>query len=181
MSLRDAVEDIAKQLDELAAEYEKDCETYPASSDYARRTKRELLGMARQLRTAVKASEGERPPLSVVNLPNGGVSIMGTQGSTMVPDHRSLIDKAREEIRREKAASGELHEAEESLAPGFTTLVGGSCNGDMVPRPEGMPVGAHSQFGGMGEVYTLMEDGQLHYNEQQTKLLRKARSRRGKK
>lgn len=102
--------------------------------------------------------------------------------NAVFPDHRTMIEKAKAEFRKEK---GKLEGVEpfgatyagllaEDKAEGIATyLVGGTEDGDMLLRNPEMPMNAHLEH--LGNVYTLDEDGRLHFNEDQTRRLQSQR------
>lgn len=105
--------------------------------------------------------------------------------NAVFPDHRTMIEKAKQDLRKEriKSMQGELHQPndtssiallQEDKADGIATfLVGGTEDGDMLIRNPEMPMNAHIEH--LGNVYTLAEDGRLHFNEDQTRRLQSTR------
>lgn len=73
--------------------------------------------------------------------------------------HQDLIAREREKMR---AAKGGI-EAQEKLEPIQVTAVGGKLDGDLIPIPRDMPVGARAPIG--DEVYERRDDGNLHVCE----------------
>lgn len=136
MSLADAMLEIAKGIEE-------DIE-HNGSSGCAD-CQQWAKGIMRQIRSAVKAAEGQPPPAAI-------------QPATL-GDHRALIDKERERLRLAKGAAGseDAEQGEWSQAE----MVGGPGSGDMAPIMAEMPIGAKCQVG--GGVYELRGDGKLYH------------------
>jgi hypothetical protein len=98
-----------------------------------------------------------------------------------------VIEKAKAEFRKEKAgiyvsrdnpdlANNNTHSEllTEDKQDGIATyLVGGTEDGDILLRNIAMPMNAHLEH--LGNVYTLAEDGRLHFNEEQTRRLQSQR------
>ena len=106
--------------------------------------------------------------------------------NAVFPDHRTMIEKAKAEFRKEKAGlivpcdnsveanNSHSHLLAEDKAEGIATyLVGGTEDGDLLMRNPEMPMNAHLEH--LGNVYTLAEDGKLHFNEEQTRRLQSQR------
>lgn len=151
MSLADAVTEIADQMEEEAADVKNEG---PHGSFLCN----SLRGWARQLRTALKASEGAAPPAPVQN--------------PLLPaplQHFAAIEEERRKIRearRKEAVSGDLEGAfEEKLV-----AIAGTDKEDgvetMIRIPNNMPVGARCPI--EGKWFKLKEDNKLHYDEAST-------------
>ncbi len=146
MSLRDAVEEIVKAIDESA-------EQYDASTDYTGDSViGELRMFSRLLRLALKAAEGEQPA---------------------PPQLRPAVDEV--EIARRRARLAEQKEVDKAFdladrvqAGGSAALLfeGGPMDGVQQFGDAGMPVGAKVGLG--GGVYVHQGGGRLVYSEEET-------------
>jgi hypothetical protein len=144
MSLRDAITEIISQMEEDLKEV-ADSTTFPGIS---------LKGHIRQLKSALKASEGEPAPAPKIVVP---------------PEvaHRIGIEEARKEFRGKSKrlpnedAPAALLIAEEMLEPSMAEMMGGPGNGTFAPIPPEMPVGASTKVA--GAIYKLEGDRKLHY------------------
>ena len=143
MSLGDAVLMIADAMDARG----KWLEEHDSHGDLACM---ELAGYATQLRCVVKASASAVMPAG--------------EGEFRTPEdqHRHYINKFRAEFRRERQGPAEE-------LPPMLQLVGGGCDGDVVPSSV---VDAGAAFVA-GQWYVL-RDGKLHYSEEETLRRRKA-------
>lgn len=128
MALADAIVIIADQMDEEAKDL---ADIKDAGKSYCAMT---LKGFSRQLRTAVKASDGEKAA------PTAPQVAPGLQ-------HFIEIEKARAELREQKKRTN-LEDAHDNYA----TCVGGKSDGVLAPIAF-MPVGARTIID--GEVYEL--------------------------
>lgn len=165
MSLPDAILAIVEGMEEEAKEFAEDKDTkYIATT---------LRGYAKQLKVAVKASEGapalvnhpQQPDLSLINDP---IYAMGQQ--------RKIIEDMRAQIRLERNKTT----AEEGTGEENRYLVGGAGDGDAVRINSSMPANgtAHMPYG--GEVYTRQADGNLHFNPEVTEKWRQQKQEKDK-
>ncbi|MDE2095728.1 MAG: hypothetical protein KGL39_00595 [Patescibacteria group bacterium] len=149
MSLAGAINDIANGIDEDVQTLVQDDEVnLPVLV-------KQLRGYAKQLRFAVKASEGVSP-LPLVSQPEVPAFI----------NHRLQIEKAKEEFRKDPSQIKRITDLEESIEPRLLELVGGASNGDHATVPGNMPIGARTQVN--GQVYKLHKDGKGYFDEKET-------------
>lgn len=147
----EALSAIIEQMEQDASQ-----PTEPAAWPYV------LRGHARQLNVLVKASK----PTPFVPPP---------------ANHRVEIERAKEEFRQKNSMlqvfTGKA-EAEEEAVGSMVMIRGGANHGVSVPgaKPSDQP-GTHVVFG--DEVYTLAQDRNFDFNEDETKKYRSAR-RNGK-
>ncbi len=140
MALSDAILEIAEQLEGVGKEAQ-------TPNNFV------FFSFANQLRTAVKASEGNQLP---------------AQQARQVPldpayQNFMMIEKAKAELR-EKRAKELLRE--DGMNSGMAVTIGGKSEATYVPIDPRMPVGAKTAIG--LEVYVLEQDGKLHYSEVDT-------------
>ncbi len=133
-----------------------------------------LKGFARELRTAVKASE------HIVSFGGNAGQPLGTafgvsKDSPSDPRYTEylLVQEERRKIRAEKDS---LLAEELDKIPGGAICVGGPHDGVTTELPPSMPVKASCEVGGV--MYTLGPNRELHYNEERTQELRDAQTRR---
>ena len=144
MALADAIMDIAAEMTE-----EANNGIVPSEACFI------LKAYAKQLKTAVKAAEGQSQstiiqPANPILMDANWQNIMG-------------VEKAKEQLRRERRES--LLE-EDKQSPGLVLVVGGTSDGTYAPIPPTMPVGAFAPIG--VEVYELRADQKLHLSEVET-------------
>lgn len=152
MSLRDVIADIASDMDRDADEWERAGDQRSVSQSY------DLRSYAKQLRRALKASEGERQAVARADV--GDLPAELLQNPEL--QHAAMIEKAKAELRRAKAAA---NKAEDNAfaqtgydeGTGFVCLVGGNSDGLMVPMAGNAPIGAKTMVG--GQVYCKGDDG----------------------
>lgn len=132
MSLREVVLEIADEMEGLA----KDAGNNGVMSET-------VIGWAKQLRRAIKASESAEPQTNP----------------------REFAERALQ--RQEDLRAVRKQAAHEESTDTMRALVGGPFDGDMAPVPSAMPIGAHTMIG--GEIYTKEMDGNLHFDEAMTK------------
>ena len=135
MSLQQAITDIADRIDGDVANAVLDNLTVIL-----------LKGLSRELRTAVKSSEGIPPPIQQV-----------------FPPHEVMIEKEREKIRRERAAKGEEEPGERMVE------IVGPDNGEvpmMIAIDTRMAQGYRTMVG--ASVYILGSDDKLHLSKEET-------------
>jgi hypothetical protein len=143
MSLAQVVLEIAEEL-ELEC---KTCETNEAIS---------LLTMyAKQLRRAVKASEGAEQIKATSQIEAMAASIIPTPRQVLASTARADRD-----VAQKRAV------AEEGMGVRMCVCVGGASEGDMVPFDPNAPIGVRSVIG--RQVYQLKEDGKMHFDESAT-------------
>lgn len=147
MSLRDAVLEIADQMQTDSDEWAVSTEP---SLIYAF-----VRGYIRQLRSAVKASEGESHTQAASDMQ----WIPGQNNHLS----KALAQQAKEELQ---SATSRLHAEEAVGVQGVVMAVlhGGPFDGDTVPLSPDMPKGAKTAIG--DAVYQLTESGELQYLEQ---------------
>lgn len=149
MPLSDAVLEIAQQMEEELVRLKTDGE--PGEAESA------LRGFARQLRSAVKASEGALQSMQATSTVPGGNAFI--RDAEIVAQHALLegAKKARfqeaEGIRYWPVADGPALEGEIPLS---------------VPLPGNAAPGGFALVGKY--VYEVRADGKLYYHEEQTKL-----------
>lgn len=143
MALSDAVMDIVKEMEDV------DWDSSSSSVNGAL-----IVVFIRQLRTAVKAASA--PAIVPVALPYPNYDAAVQQRHIEERKRQELVERGRKE---------------EGTAASMTDIVGGKSNGDMVSVDTTMPTNAHTLIA--GEVYTLKEDGRLHFNEEQTKKMKR--------
>ncbi len=135
MSLQQAISDIADRIDSDVENLTLDNITIVL-----------LKGLSRELRTAVKASEGSNPLM---------------QQSFMT--NEMMIEKEREKIRREKAEKGDEGPSErmvEMITPDSEDVP------ILVAIDGKMPQGARTVIG--KSVYILGTDSKLHFSREET-------------
>jgi len=132
MSLRDAVADVAAAMEEEAV-------ARVLSSDAGRM----LDTFARMLRLALKAAGDDPPPRQAY----GGISA--------AEQHRNEIEKARQQLRREK----ELGEGQAELDGRMVSCVGGPADGVLTKIPCEPPAGGSRYCFVAGARYRLRDDG----------------------
>jgi hypothetical protein len=165
MSLRDVITEIAKDMEKEAGEVRG-----PDSYEH----KRALQDYAKQLRRALKASEGE-----VVAAVRPIDAVRATQ-LTPEMQHVLMIEEERNRIRASKGGQivtvpggqAERMGSVEERVDGINVEVeGGQLDGTFVPVPPEMPPGAKTEL--FKEVYVLtLSDGgpaRLIYSEEETK------------
>lgn len=133
MSLRDAVSEIADQMEkELVELLENVGDKYPV--------KMYVNAYIKQLRTAVKASPEQTPAFvnSILDTYDGML------GSGVDPE---LIKKAQDRLKQKIAQVSQA----DSKAPQMVEVCGGQVDGNMVTIESGMPQGSYAQLG--SEVY----------------------------
>ena len=136
MGLREAILDVAEEMEKLA----QSCE------DSGKSVKIGNVHMwAALLRVACKASEGVQQGIQAY--PNGTIPAE--------IQHRQAIEAAKVEFRKSKL------QEEGEIIP--VLCADGPLEGDGVPCDPGMPVGARTNLD--GHVYRLGEDRRLHYEE----------------
>ena len=135
MALKDAVLEIADQI----ADYSKGLSGVIGTH---------VGGFALQLRTAIKAAEGQINPIDSI--------VLGASNESASLQNARMVEQAREEFRRGKK-SGSFQEAVEAR---MVLAVGGPEDGTMVPLAQDAPVHARVLLSGI--VYELRADGQLH-------------------
>ena len=140
MSLKDAVLDIAEQMEDDTKHDECDREHLIFA----------LKMHSRMLRMAVKAAGN--PP---VPQPMGFSGIMHNDALSPLAQHAAMVDKAREEFRAAKK-QGDM---QESLEPIMREIADGPEKGDMVACDAIMPPLAKMILS--GRVYQLRDDGKL--------------------
>ena len=138
MSLRQVIEEI---VEEMENENEPMC-------GY-------VLPYAKQLRRALKASEGETAPHTISA--DGGMQHVSPE-----LQHAAMLERAKQELRKAKAATSRAEDdafVQQGYEPGtsFITLQGGMSDGVIVPIANNAPVGAKTAVG--GEVYSKQSDG----------------------
>lgn len=132
-----------------------------------------LKSFARELRTAVKASEGSSLGFGPMNPMAALLTGVGPQTS----ENNPLIKAAREEFRNKKRKT----EAEEGLAANMIELVeAGTDNSTptFVEFPNEAPVGAKTEIA--GKVYELKEDRKLHFSLEETQKYHKTQETKQK-
>ncbi len=155
MSLRDVIGEIAD-----------DMEKWADGDDIPQTITNEIRSYAKQLRRALKASEGE-------------VQQQTQSSPFLVPQvqHDHFIAKAREEFRKQKGeGQGGIHPAmdrkaefEEAQDGIMVQTSNGPVDGDWVSVDPQMPVGAKRVLA--GGVYVLKQEGKqtfLEYSEEET-------------
>ena len=142
MSLQQAITDIADRIDSDVENLTFDNITIII-----------LKGLSRELRTAVKSSEGIPPPIQQV-----------------FPPHEVMIEKEREKIRREKMEKGD-----EGPTERMVELVGpGSEDTSVMTMIDGrMPSGAKTVID--NRVYIMCADNRLYYSKEETEKYRQRR------
>ena len=138
MSLKDAIEEIANQMEEDLPEIGRGGDLPPAL----------VKGYVRQLRSAIKAA-GNQPANS------GFINPMAL--GTGEGQHAIAIEAAKAEFRAKKEEN--LSRVEEK-APEMRLCCGGLAEGEMAPLDPSMPVGARTEI--QGAVYELRQDGRLY-------------------
>lgn len=135
MGLREAVSDVADQMEQDAKQMEG-------------HFRRNMMAFVRQLRTAIKASEGEAQPQT---------------NRILIPEmqHEAAIAAEREKLRLAKQRAN----TEETANTGYVACVGGDSDGDTAPIDPNMPQGAKTMIGAC--VYVL-RGNQLHYDVAET-------------
>lgn len=139
MSCLEAIEDIAKRMEERAdawSSLHSGGLNEQGASDF-------LLSCVREIRLVVKAAGGQ------VQFPP---SLLSQMSHHVLGERKEdgLEIKAKEQANREEAL-GEI----------MTELVGGPLEGDSIMRPAKMPPGAKTNIA--GSIYELKEDYRLHY------------------
>ena len=151
MSLREAMSEVADQMDEFAADLKK----VESGSSVVSNA---VAGFVRQIRSALKAAGPEPAPASRIADPMGEAI-------------------RQRELMRLEAAKAELANQVRLAADGYNSaeVVGGPMAGtdacpNILPIEPKTPVGAFLPLG--NAVYELREDRKLHYHEGQTKRYR---------
>lgn len=167
MSLRDAVEDVAKEMEE----YQPSC---------ANLEERLRVGMwIKCLRIALKATEGQ------VVAPGAPV---GLAASMLAPEltHMAAVEREREKMRLERQKDVAQAEEHAEVGPSYIEVRGGPAAGDnsldMTSVNPNMPMGAHTFL--CGCVYTMVSDGGakrwLQFNEEQSRKLMERKEKEAK-
>ena len=126
MSLSEAMLDIAEDVESFVKTNEEPLKKTTELRPY-------LLGLARQIRMAVKACEGLEKPKA---------NIMAMDLQSQVFDHRAGIEAAKAEFRSKKVQ-------QEESEPVFCVCVGGKSDGVSVPVDPNAPFGqAKMMIGG---------------------------------
>lgn len=136
MSLRDAIEDIVKQMEE-------DCDGI--RTEFGIPAERIVRGYVRQFRSCLKAAGPELVQPPIVPLPDPGMEAVF---------HRDQIERAKAEF---KSHGVDLEESE----PVMRTCYGGKSDGTVVQTDSNMPLFAKMRVG--DEVYQLIESNRLAF------------------
>lgn len=145
MSLRDAIAEIADDIEhELKA-----CE---ASGSFV--THKEVRSWVKQLRRALKASEGEKQTVTPQQV--GPLNPLLYSPSMAQGQHLLGVEAAKLEFRNKKQAEDQAPQkatVEEKYDGVNVELVGGEMDGTFTPIPPDTRLGSHTTI--FGEVYTL--------------------------
>lgn len=171
--LGEAVLAVADGLDELVKEMKEEAKSTGSGGAVSLAVAAaKAAGFARELRTAVKASGGDRP------------APRQTPGGLLIPGavrEENLDPAVKEALERDREARQRRSALEERSTERQVELVGGpAAEGGMTMAPINpeMPVGGFSRVG--DAVYQLRKDGKLHYSNEETLQL-KERLAKGQK
>lgn len=146
MSLKEAVLEIASDLEEMAKNY-LDGDVDDPELDVALRL------LAAQLRGACRVSPGEsaRPdPIKIAQ----------------------YNEELKKQAERKRQQDHEHAQMMEKTGTSMLWCEGGPAHGTLLPAPSAIPIGATPII--MGAVYVMMGDGKLWFNEEETKKMRES-------
>lgn len=167
MSLQDVVLEIADEMERAGNALVANADRDGALAGVG------MKDYAKQLRRAVKASEGYRSPVST---PDEFQQTFRHKGSPLVDTSDPEVQKVKALIEAETKHTRKITNAEEGLSTDMLTFVGGPFDGELAPLDSSAPVGAKIPAG--NAVYVLTPERRLEFSQEETDKYLKVREGR---